>query len=166
MFRTCYRWHEARAPRGRFPPALGGEPPPPQNKLPRTNRHHRPSLLCLTMVQVWTCFAQRELCTKQTDNETPPQQTCCKAGNVAHNIHRGIYMGVLVRALSCRAPCAQRLPNDAQARFPSPKLVTAANLLSMIHDMHTRIPPLHCAPPFSCSHCGGGGLETSCTLYR
>ena len=66
-------------------------------------------------------------------------------------------MAALMGALSYRAPCAQRLPNDAHARFPSPKFVTAANPLSMNRDIHTGIPPLQCAPPFSCSHCGGGG---------
>ena len=69
-------------------------------------------------------------------------------------------MDALVRELSCRAPYAQRLPNDAHVQFPSPKHVTAANPLSMNHDMHTLIPTLQLARPFSCSHYrgrGGGG---------
>ena len=142
---------------GGFPsPARGGLPPPLIDRRTQTNGHNHSPLLCLTMVHVGTRFAQSIPRGKQTDRESQSQQACCKPGSVVHNIHRGVYMAALVRALSCRAPCAQRLPNDAQARFPSPKPVTAANPLSMNHDMHTCIPPLHCTPPFSCSHCGGG----------
>ena len=161
--------HETRAPKGGggdLAQGGGGRVPPP-NRLPRTNRHNRPSLLCLTMVQVRTCFAQRELCTKHTDSESQPRQIAARRATL-HTISIGvcIYMGVLVRALSCRAPCAQRLPNDAQARFPS-KPVTAANPLSMNHDMHAYTAAALRTTVFVFAlGGGGGGVETSCTLYR
>ena len=101
---------------------------------------------------VLAVFGQRQLCkTVIKHGGSQRQHTCCKVGDIAHNIYRGIYMGIPVRTLSYHAPCAQRLPKKAQVLAPSPKLVTAiaAKPMSMMHDMDTHILRLHFAPPFS-----------------
>ena len=143
--------HEQRCTQGgggfRSPVTRGGGicPPPSQGQT-HANKQARPFSTSL----LDDGSNSHTLCAKHPHRETkrkPLAASLLQAGRVALNIHRGVYMGALVRELSCRAPCAQRLPNDAQAQVPSPKHVTAANPLSMNHDMHTLIPPLHCAPP-------------------